>query len=184
MPRALFSSGCARIALPVALALCSASGRALAQAGEGDSAELAWSVGSGCGLVLASMAVGGGVSGVAEGDRARRTGLEIVTLGLALGPAVSHAVSGEWKRAGLFGGIGLGIAAFNLVLIEKSTAVLDHGPASSRVPFGIALATQVLVTTVGLVDSLMVRERKAGQRLALLPLVERRALGLALGGRL
>jgi hypothetical protein len=126
--------------------------------------------------------VGGGISGVGESDRARRTGIEIVSLGLALGPGLSHAVSGEWKRAGLFGGIGLGIAAFNIALIERSTAVLDHGPPSSRIPFGIALATQVLVTTVGLADSLMVRERKAGQRLAVLPLVDRRALGLSLGG--
>jgi hypothetical protein len=176
----LLSSGCARLAL-VALALCSVSGRARAQTGEGDG-ELGWSVGTGCGLVLASMAVGGGISGVGESDRARRTGIEIVSLGLALGPGLSHAVSGEWKRAGLFGGIGLGIAAFNIALIERSTAVLDHGPPSSRIPFGIALATQVLVTTVGLADSLMVRERKAGQRLAVLPLVDRRALGLSLGG--
>jgi hypothetical protein len=165
------------------LALCSPSARALAQAEGGDGGELAWSLGTGCGLVLGSMAVGGAISGVGEGDRARRTGIEIVSVGLALGPGVSHAVAGEWKRAALFGGTGLAIATFNVILIEKSTAVLDHGPPSSRIPFGIALATEVLVTTVGLADSLMARERKA-QRLAVLPLVGGRTLGLSLGGRL
>jgi hypothetical protein len=119
---------------------------------------------------------------VGEGDRARRTGVEIVSVGLALGPGVSHAVAGEWKRAALFGGTGLAIATFNVILIENSTAVLDHGPPSSRVPFGVVMATQVLVTTVGLVDSLMMRERRFGQRVALLPLVDRRAVGLSLGG--
>jgi hypothetical protein len=183
MPRGLIARGRARL-LAAALMLCSVSGQALAQPADGEGPPLGWSVGAGCGLVLASMAVGGGMSGVADGNRARRTGIEIVSVGLALGPAVSHAVAGEWKRAALFGGTGLAIATFNIILIEKSTAVLDHGPPSSRIPFGIALATQVLVTTVGLVDSLMARERWAGQRLAVAPLIDRRAVGLSLGGLL
>jgi hypothetical protein len=169
------------LALLIGLPLCSLERRARAEEGGGS---LGWSVGAGCGLVLGSMAVGGGISGVGQGDRTRRTGIEIISVGMALGPAVSHAVAGEWKRAALFGGPALAIASFNLVLIERSTAVLDHGPPSSRIPFGIALATEVLVSTVGLVDSLMLRVRRPEQRLALLPLVDRSALGLSLGGTL
>lgn len=182
MFRGLPRKGRAFPALAV-LVLCSRPGPAGAQADSAESAELGWSVGSGCGLVLASMAVGGGIAGAVQGNRARRTGIEIVSAGLALGPAVSHAVAGEWKRTALFGGTGLAIATFNTILIERSTAVLDHGPPSSRIPFGIALATQVLVTTVGLVDSMMVSERRP-RRVALAPLVDGRSVGLAVGGTL
>jgi hypothetical protein len=163
------------------MALCSSSARALAQTGEGDS-ELVWSVGAGCALVLGSMAVGGAISGVGETDRSRRTGIDVMSLGLALAPALSHGLAGEWKRAALFGGSGLAIAAFDIALVEHSTAVLDHGPPSSRIPFGVALTTQVMVSAAGLVDSLMARERRQGARLALLPLIDRRAVGAALAG--
>jgi hypothetical protein len=173
----------ARLALLVTLAVCSSSTPVLAQTGD-EGGELGWSVGAGSGLVLASLAVGGGISGVGETERARRTGMDVISVGMALGPAVSHAVAGEWKRAGLFGGIGLGIAAFNIAIIERSTALVDHGPASSRVAFGVALTAQVMVSTVGLIDSLMMRERRQGQRLALLPLAARQAMGVSLGGTL
>jgi hypothetical protein len=184
MFRGLHPGGRARRALLVVLALCSLAGTAKAQGGEDEGSQLGWSMGAGCGLVLASMAVGGGISGLAEGDRGRRTGIEVVSIGMALGSGVSHAVAGEWKRAALFGGTALAIATFNVILIERSTAVLDHGPPESRIPFGIALATELLVTTVGLADSLMVDRRRPGPRVAVLPLLDRRALGLSLGGTL
>jgi hypothetical protein len=183
MFRGLLARG--RLALPVAVALlCVPTGLLRAQPAEGDGGELAWSMGTGCGLALGSMAAGGAIAGLGAGNRPRRTGIEIVSVGLALAPGISHAMAREWKRAALFGGTGLALATFNVILIEKSTAVLDHGPPSSRIPFGIVLATQMLVTTVGLADSLMARERKAGQRLAVLPLVDGRALGLSMGGPL
>ncbi|HXU79939.1 MAG TPA: hypothetical protein VN914_00990 [Polyangia bacterium] len=164
------------------MALCSLSPPARAQA-DADDGEVAWSVGAGCAVVMASMAVGGGISAAVEGNRARRTGIGIVSAGLALGPVVSHGIAGEWKRAAVFGGTAAAIGIFNTILVERSTAVLDHGPPSSRIPFGIALATEVLVSTAGLVDSMMAGDRRQ-RRVAVLPLVDGRSVGLALGGTL
>src|SRR5688572_6024449 len=77
-----------------------------AQPDEGDGeVPLGWSVGTGCGLALVSMAVGGGISAGSDRARARRTGVEILAGGLALSPAVSHLMAREWKRAAFFGGI-------------------------------------------------------------------------------
>ena len=159
---------------------------ARAQAAEDEGGvPLAWSVGSGCALALASMAVGGGISGGSEGERARRTGIEILVGGLALAPTVSHLIAGEWKRAAVFGGASLSLAIFTTVLVEESTAVLDGGEKTSRIPFGIAIAAQVAVSTAGLIDSLMAGERaRRRQALAVMPLLGSKTLGLSLGGLL
>lgn len=161
---------------------------ARAENGEDDGqARLAWSVGTGCGLALLSMAVGGGIAAGYgyELERPRKTGMEIMAGGLALAPAVSHLMAAEWKRAAFFGGISLSLAAFTVVTVERTSAVVEGGSYVSRVPFGIAVASQVAFTTVGLIDSLMAGERaRSRQRLALLPLVGSQALGLSLGGAL
>jgi len=146
---------------------------------------LAWSIGTGSGLVLVSMAVGGGVAAGLESERSRRTGVEILAGGVALAPLVSHLIAREWKRAAVFGGISLGLAAFTTVVVERTSAVVEGGSYVSRIPFGIAVASQVAFSTVGLIDSLMAGERARGRRrLALLPLVGRQSVGLALGGGL
>jgi hypothetical protein len=146
---------------------------------------LSWSLGTGCGLMLASMAVGGGVAAGLDTERSRKTGMEILAGGLALAPLASHLVAGEWKRAAFFGGISLGLAAFTTVAVERTSAVVEGPSYVSRIPFGIAVASQVVFSTIGLIDSMMAGERARGrQRLALVPLVADGNLGLALGGAL
>jgi hypothetical protein len=163
------------------------SGRpARAETGDEDAA-LAWSVGTGCGLALAAMAVGGGIAAGYgyDQERPRKTGMEILAGGLALAPTVSHLMAAEWKRTAFFGGISLSLAAFTVYSVEGTSAVVEGGSYLSRIPFGIAVASQVVFTTVGLVDSLMAGERARGrQRLAVLPLVADRTLGVSLGGAL
>jgi len=143
---------------------------------------LGWSVGTGCGLVLVSMAVGGGVAAGLDGERSRKTGVELLSGGVALAPLASHLIAREWKRAALFGGISLGLAAFTAVTVERTSAVVEGGSYVSRIPFGIAVAAQLTFATVGVIDSLMAGERARARRVAVMPLVAPRAVGLSLGG--
>jgi hypothetical protein len=146
---------------------------------------LGWSVGAGCGLALVSMAVGGGISAGFDDERSRKTGVEILAGGVALAPVVSHLIAGEWKRTAFFGGVSLSLALFTAYTVERTSAVLEGGSYVSRIPFGIAVASQVVFTTVGLIDSLMAGERaRARSGVAVLPLVGKGALGLSVGGTL
>jgi hypothetical protein len=167
------------------LALCAQPARAQPLDETGGGAKLAWSVGAGCGLALASMAIGGGLAAASDNDRQRKTGIEILAGGLALAPAVSHLIGGEGRRAAVFGGLSVSLAAVAIGLLEGSHDLLNVGRRIHRVPFGAALAMELLVSTGGLVDSLMAGERaRARQRVAVFPVVARHALGLSVGGPL
>jgi hypothetical protein len=141
------------------------------------------SVGAGCLLTLGAMAVGGGLAASSSQERTRKTGFEIMAGGLVLAPVVSHGIAGEWKRATVFGAVTLAMAATAVGLLEGADQILDYGRPITRVPFGAALAVELMVTGVGLSDSLMAGERaRARRRVALLPLVHRDAVGVSLRG--
>lgn len=146
---------------------------------------LAWSVGTGCVLMLGAMAAGGGMAALNTRDRPRQTGFEVMAAGLALAPIASHAVAGEWKRAAVFAAITVPLAVTSTVLLENSRAILNFGQPIDRVPFGAAMALDLMVAGVGVADSLMAGERAhARAHLALLPVVAGRAPGLTVGGLL
>jgi hypothetical protein len=150
------------------------------------SPSVAWSVGAGSALALASMAVGGGLAGSSLDERRRKTGIEVMVGGLALSPVVSHLVAGEGKRAAVFGGITVGTAVVIGVFIETSDRILDSGRRYTRLPFGVAMAAELVAATGGLIDSLMAGERLRARpaRVAVLPLFSGQGAGLAVAGAL
>jgi hypothetical protein len=146
---------------------------------------VAWSVGAGCALAFGALAVGGGLAASSDADRTRRTGIEILAGGLVLAPVVSHALAGEWKRAALFGGVSAAMAGVAIAVMEGSEDMLNFGTAANRLPFGAALAVELLVSTAGVVDSLAAGERaRTRGQVALLPLLGANTLGLSVAGAL
>jgi peptidoglycan/LPS O-acetylase OafA/YrhL len=169
-------------AVAAAFVVMALAGPASAQT-EGDGPALGWSVGTGCVLMLGAMAAGGGLAASSSQERIRKTGLEIFAGGMVLAPVASHAIAREWKRAAVFGAITLSLAATATVLLEGADQILDFGRSATRVPFGAALAVELVVSGAGLSDSLMAGERaRERRRLALLPLLSHNTAGLSLRG--
>jgi hypothetical protein len=163
-----------------------AAAPALARAGTADQATpVLWPAASGCLLALGAMALGGTTAALSERDRTRKTGVDVMAGGLALAPVLSHALAGETQRAAVFAAITVPLAALSIGVLEGSDHLLDHGHAYNRIPFGVALALDLLVASGGLVDSLMAGTR--GQQrpgLALVPLVGAQTAGVAVAGAL
>lgn len=185
MFRGLEPAGGKRLwAIAVAFAVSLVAGSARAET-DADGPPLGWSVGAGCVVALGAMAGGGGLAASSSQDRTRKTGFEILAGGLVLAPVVSHGIAREWKRATVFGAITLALAGTATALLEGSDEILNYGRPLTRVPFGAALAVELMVSGVGLSDSLMAGERaRERRRVALLPLVRRDAVGVAFGGLL
>jgi hypothetical protein len=135
----------------------------------------------GVATALVPLAVGGAVAATSTGDdlySGRRGGLHTIAVGLALAPIVSHAAAREWKRAAVFGAITVALAALAIGLCEGMTAYADFGPFEGRVLFPAALALELVVTSVGIVDSMMAAERWRDRHPAPPP----NGFGIALGG--
>jgi len=134
----------------------------------------------GVATALVPLAVGGAIAATStdDGYAGRRAGLHTIAVGLALAPIVSHLSAREWKRAAVFGAITVGLAALAIGLCEGMTAYADFGPFEGRVLFPTALALELVVSGVGLVDSMMAAERWRDRHPAPAP----PGFGLALGG--
>ena len=144
---------------------------------------VAWSFAAGVATGLVSLAVGGALLGSDSRDD-RIAGSYVVMSGLTLAPAVSHLVSREWGRAGIFGGLpALGLVSMG-ALLAVHPAVLDEGNKDdTRVAYVVLLAWGVVSSAGGLVDSLWAGERaRARNNLTLAPLVAPGRYGLSLGG--
>ena len=117
------------------------------------------SVGIGLGLALVPMAVGGGLAARSSDARTRRLALEILAGGLALAPVVSHLVAAEGYRATVFGSVTLSAFVLAASLLETVDGILDDTKKPACVVLGGALATLLVTSGYGLVDSLMAGER-------------------------
>lgn len=150
---------------------------------------VAWSVGSGTGVALLGLAVGGGLLATAQpGDLSlKRAGIYTIAGGLALAPLLSHLVAREWKRAVIFGIAPLALGAVAVGMLEAYGDLLDYGSLAPRLVFGTALALELLASGIGLVDSLYAAERKKPARalpVSIVPVFGPNRVGLAIGGTL
>lgn len=144
-----------------------------------------WSIATGLTLALVPLAVGGGL--LATGDHheveLNRGALGAIACGLAVAPIVSHLMVREWKRAAIFGAVPVAAGAVVLGMTEGSSVLRTNGTLDQRIVLGAALAVELLAAGVGIIDSLLARER-ARVPFAVLPAVGRHHVGLAIGGTL
>jgi len=172
-----------RAFLPILL-VC-ASG--LARAQEAEPPPVAWSVSMGLVTAMVPMAVGGGITASYDDEGMRRSGIYAMTVGWAVAPFVSHAISHEWKRAAIFSAVPVAAAIVAIGLLEGSrpSDLLGSGDPPPRVAFGTALAIEAVACGVGLVDSMMAGERwKKHHKVMVAPQLGAGRFGLALGGSL
>jgi hypothetical protein len=147
-----------------------------------------WSVGTGIGMAMLSLGVGGGILALHDDSHlGKHAGAHIIAFGVALSPLVSHLIAHEWKRGLAFSALPIALAITSAALLESfSDDLLDNGAPPPRVAYGTCLAVEVLAASVGIIDSLMARQRhhRRPNNLALLPSVNRNQFGLILGGSL
>jgi hypothetical protein len=138
---------------------------------------------AGAGVAFGSLAVGGlQLATVHEGQASRKPGAYTILYGITLSPIISHAISGEWERAALFGAIPLTAAISATWLIETSPSLLIEGGLGKRRALTLCYSLALLSAAVGLFDSMKAGERARTRRLALAPWGGRGELGLAVGG--
>jgi hypothetical protein len=169
----------------VLLTIVCASGVACAD--EDHPPPLGWSMGVGLSSAIVPMAVGGGVAAMNDDPGIRRGGIYTMCVGWAVAPFLSHAIAGEWKRAGIFSAVPVAAAAVAIGLLEGSRPddLLGSGTPAPRVAFGAAMAVEAVAMGVGLIDSLMSVERwKKRHRLTVVPQLGAGRVGLNLGGTL
>jgi hypothetical protein len=144
---------------------------------------VAWSFAAGLATGLVTLAVGGALLGSDARDD-RIAGSYVVMSGLTLAPVVSHLVSREWGRAGVFGGLpALGLIGMGWLLAEHPQVVDEGNKDDTRVAYVVILAWGVVSCAGGLVDSLWAGERWRNRtNLALAPMVAPGRYGLSLGG--
>ncbi len=147
---------------------------------------LFWSVAAGFATAIVPLAVGGSVLATAgeNDDSPKRIGVHLIIAGLALAPIVSHLISREWKRAAIFAAAPLACAAVAIGLLEGTPNLLDEGAPPPRIAFGAALALEIVATGIGLVDSLMIKDRARKTHVAVVPTFGRDQIGLSIGGTL
>ena len=143
-----------------------------------------WSMVAGLATAIVPLAVGGGITALADvhDDRRKRTGIDVITIGVGLAPLVSHLVAREWKRAALFSAVPLAAAAVAIGLLEGSDDLLDNGAIGPRVTFGAVLAVDIMASGIGLIDSFMARDRWKRHALMIIPTAGPQRAGLSLGG--
>jgi hypothetical protein len=163
------------------LAVLLGTARASAQTETSEPPVLA-SVGSGVGLGIVSVAVGGALLVGNERTPGRKAGAYTVLFGLALAPIASHAIALEWGRAAVFGGVGAAIAVGAVWLIESTPDLLIEGSLGKRRLLGLCYGLQLLSSGIGLFDSLGAGERARARGVALQPLLGRGELGVVVGG--
>lgn len=175
------------IGLALAFAVAGARG---ARADEPDPGPPAfgWSIGAGVATALVPLAVGGGLLAVSSDHTTKHASIDLIAAGWALAPLVSHLVAHEWKRAAIFSVAPLVFGALAVGLLEGSTDdLLDNGTPPPRVVFGAALALELMASSVGIIDSMMARERARARKpppVTIVPSFGRNQIGLSLGGAL
>jgi hypothetical protein len=165
--------------------VCAGQARAQSDANEGDAGAL---IATSAGALLAMGGLGaGGVMLATHGDLAnRKVGAYTLLSGLALAPILSHALSGEWARAALFGAVPVAAALGATLLIERTPVLLGHGTLPERRLFAASFGLALLSSAIGVFDSLSVGERARARAhaLAIAPVITRGGLGVVLGGSL
>jgi hypothetical protein len=144
---------------------------------------VAWSFVAGLATGLVSLAVGGALVATNNHDN-EVAGTYVIMSGLTLAPVVSHLVSREWGRAGIFGSLPalslLGMTA----LLEEHVAVVNEGNKDdTRIAYVVLISWGILSSAGGLVDSLWAGERARNRnRISLTPTLGAGRVGLSLGG--
>lgn len=157
---------------------------AAARPASGRELEPIWGFAAGLATAMGSLALGGGLAAGSDSQTAKYAGVFVIAGGLALAPLISHLMAREWKRALVFGALPAACAATVIGLLAGEDNLLDGGGAPPRIAFGAMLAVELFASGVGLIDSLMAGERKPRRTWAVMPLVGRGQLGLAVGGSL
>jgi hypothetical protein len=166
------------------LAILCGPARALAEEVETEADPPAFAaVLAGAGVAFGSLAVGGlQLAGARERQASRKPGAYTILFGMTLSPIISHAISGEWERAALFGAVPLTAAISATWLIETSPSLLVEGGLGKRRALTLCYSLALLSAAIGLFDSMQAGERARARRLALAPWGGRGELGLAVGG--
>lgn len=147
---------------------------------------------SGVATAMLPLALGALHTANATTDGSRNVGYGVAGAGIALSPIVSHVVLGEYDRAGIFGAapVAAEIAACSIMAAKPDSVF--HGTMFSRTVFALLFSIDFFGATAGLVDVLMVGDRKpqaprAGllpRDLQLYPMVGRDRAGFVIGGTL
>jgi hypothetical protein len=97
---------------------------------------------------------------IAATDGLRNAGFAVSGVGPALAPIVGHVVLGEWGRAAAFGAP---TVAAEIALSAYLAAMPDaafQGTAGTRLGFGMIYTADLLGAAIGILDVMMVRERR------------------------
>lgn len=119
------------------------------------------SVVAGTFAAMIPLAVGGGLMAMSDKsqDRQRRTGLDLIVSGFAIGPIVSHLVAREWKRAAIFGACSLVLAGVAIGTVEWKDGEVNLSSIEAKNIYGAAVTATVIVSAAGLIDSMLAGNR-------------------------
>lgn len=120
-----------------------------------------WSVVGGTVAAMVPLAIGGGMMALSDKtqDRQRRTGLDLIVCGFAIGPIVSHLIGREWKRAAIFGSVSLLFAGIAIGAVEWRDGSVNLASVEAKNVFGAAVTATVVVAATGIIDSMVAGDR-------------------------
>jgi hypothetical protein len=138
-------------------------------------------------LFFAGFAVGGVLVATGQGDDGQTSaGWLVMNAGFALAPVVSHAITGEWTRALVFGAIPFASLAGSATLIAVRPGTIEHGELEDQRVIWSLFGAALLTSIAGVVDSAFADKRAASKAppIALAPLVGPGQFGLGVGAAL
>jgi hypothetical protein len=141
---------------------------------------------AGASVFLAGFAVGAVIVATSASDSSQtNAGWLTMQSAFALAPFTSHALSGEWTRAGLFTAIPAACLAGSATLIAAHPTTIVGGELEDQRVIWSLFGVGLLSSLVGVVDSALAdkRSRESARRsVAFTPIVGARHVGLGLGG--
>lgn len=118
----------------------------------------------GASTFVAGFVVGGILATTGSGNDAQENaGWLTMEAGFAIAPIASHAVTGEWTRALVFGAPPAAAFAGSATLLGKHPATIEHGELADQRLIWSLFGSAVLVGLVGVVDAALA-QRRAGAR--------------------
>jgi hypothetical protein len=170
----------------LALLVLAASARtasAQSDATEGDERALI-ATAAGAALAISGLAAGGAMLATHDDEPGRKAGAYTLLGGLALAPIASHAITGEWDRAAMFGAAPIAGVIGAALMIERAPVLLGHGQLEERRVLALCYGITLLGSAIGLFDTLNAgeRQRERARSLAIAPWVSRDRFGVAVGG--
>jgi hypothetical protein len=137
---------------------------------------------AGAATFVLAFGAGAIVVATANGSNYRsNVGWVAIESGYALAPLVSHAVLGEWTRGLVFAATPAAMLGGSVALFDYDNGTIQHGSLTEqRIMWGLFTAG-LFSGIVGVVDAGLAR---AGERVAVAPLMAAGGAGLSIGGAL